>query len=66
MEHVSDAVALEHIGEAFRPTHFTIVSEHDRPFRRQKLRFAKKHILAQKDMVPATIDRDTSDAGSAA
>ena len=28
MEHVGDAVALEHVGEALRPAHFSIVSEH--------------------------------------
>ena len=28
MEDVGDAVALEHVGEAFRPAHFSIVSEH--------------------------------------
>ncbi len=28
VEHVGDAVALEHVGEAFRPAHFSIVSEH--------------------------------------
>src|SRR5215831_15891691 len=31
MEHVGDAVALEHVGEAFRPTHFSVVSEHGEP-----------------------------------
>ena len=28
VEDVGDAVALEHVGEAFRPAHFSIVSEH--------------------------------------
>jgi hypothetical protein len=28
MEDVGDAVALEHVGEAFRPGHSSIVSEH--------------------------------------
>jgi hypothetical protein len=30
VEHVGDAVALEHVGEAFGPAHFAIVSEHHR------------------------------------
>jgi hypothetical protein len=27
-EHMGDAVALEHVGEALRPGHFAVVSEH--------------------------------------
>jgi hypothetical protein len=34
---VGDAVALEHVGEAFGPAHFSIVSEHGEPFRRQEM-----------------------------
>ncbi len=33
MKHMRYPIALEHVGEAFRPAHYSIVSEHDDPLR---------------------------------
>ena len=37
VEHVSDAVALEHVGEALRPGHFAVVAEPHRAFHLEKI-----------------------------